>query len=377
MNKLSVFLIVVLSFTSVQTFAFDSKFKGFIALDLLNAKKEKNEVQQLSTGIGTFDLKFYAKHDKTSMKIKLDLDDSDIGSKYKIFEEAQMSYNITKELRLLGGKGKVRFHQMRYGVINSHYVDGGSILGTNHSFRDQDNKILVGLRFGSYSKGFLNHFTLYGESEIPKLDRDDNVEVSDSGVVETVNTKTFSTDQQRGIANKLEWFMSKETKMSFALLYFYADYRPKETYAADWAGTYKKSGLEVFWEYSYAQVSTHPYDKYSTKDQDEHIAQIGFEKYLTDKWNLLASMDYAFVDSQRHTQQLANGKPSRNDGYQYETTTYKFGVGTKYKMSKSSFITIGTEFEAQDNVATDTAGVEVSDENLHAYLVGADLAFWF
>lgn len=367
--------VILISFTApiFNSFAFDATIKGFIALDMLVLEKQEARKQELETGIGTLDLKVYATQDDFSAKLKLDLDDSRLGDAYNIFEEATVSYKFMPDHQLILGKGKVPFHQMHWGVINSSFIDGGSIMGTEHGLYDLDNRLLLSWRFGGFSRGFFNYLTYWGESQRPQTNRDGTIRYSNStanGQIQYENSKTFSSKEQAGIANQFEWFINRQLSVSVAGMYYYNDLNPKNNWAFDLATQYSSRDLEVWAEYVRAFISTNDKSRYPTFRKNEHLVQLGAEFYLTELYNFLVNAEAAFVNDQRH---FVSGNTFDNDGKKYEVDTYKLEAGVKIKLQKMAFITLGTHVEKQNEVVK-TNGTDTSK---FAYQLASKFSFWF
>ncbi len=384
------FLALFLTTYSPLSLAIETDIKGFLALDLLTMQKSDGSNQVLETGIGVLDIKLYASHEDFRYKIKLDLD-GDLSNRNGLFEEASLSYLPTKFLKLTFGKGKVPFHRMRYGVLESSYIDGGSLLGTNHSLRDQDRKILISTRIGSYNHGFFNHFTFYGNSSSPKRLRADDSKLDlkdDWSDISYENSKIFNTKFEKGFANKFEWLISRSMNLSLAALYFDRDIDPKADYAFAIGYEYDLNAFEIYFEYVWAYLSKHPNDKHTSKSQREQIIQLGGQYRFNQEWALAVNMEAAFVNTERHLKTDYPSRPSggnaknpadygfgqsfNNDGSKREADNMKFEIGLKHKVTKSLVITVGTVLERKwekiNNIESDPKD---------AYKVASSLSFWF
>lgn len=355
-----------------SSYAFDASVRGFIALDMLSIQKQENRKQEVMTGIGTLDLKVYATHDDFSTKIKLDLDSGRIGDAYNIFEEATASYRFLPNHQLIMGKGKVPFHQMHWGVINSSITDGGTIFNTDHSMRDLDRKLVLSWRAGGFTSGYFNYLTFWGNSQQPEKNFDGSLRLTGAPSSHRItyrNEKTFSSKDEAGFANKFEWFFNRQLSASVAGMYYYNDINPKNNWALDLSSRYSDRDLEVWFEYVRAFISTHYAASYATMKKYEDLVQLGAEYYLTELYNVLANIEGVRVNNQRH---FITGS-SFNNGKKYETDTYKFEIGVKIKFQRSAYVTIGGQVERQDYaVATD-------DINKHeyAYQLKSGFSFWF
>lgn len=352
--------------------AFDASIKGFIALDMLSIKKQESRKQEVETGIGTLDLKVYATQDDFTAKLKLDLDDSRIGDAGNIFEEATVSYKFLPDHQLIMGKGKVPFHQMHWGVINSSYTDGGAIFNTDHSIRDFDNRLVLTWRYGGFTRGFFNYLTYWGNSEQAQKNSNGTLRTSGSAPnlsLVTQNNKTFSSKDEAGVANKFEWFFNRQLSASMAAIYYYNDINPKNSWAFDLATRYSSRDVEVWAEMVRGFTSTNPYARYATLKKNESLFQIGAEYYLTELYNALANIEAVLVNNQHHE---VTGS-TFNDGKRVKTNTYKVEAGVKVKFQKSAFMTLGAQAERQD----EEVPADNTDTSQFAYQLAAKISFWF
>lgn len=376
---------------STCSYSIETEVKGFIALDTLALEKQDGRSQTVETGIGVLDIKLYARQDDFQTKIKLDLD-GNLGDKNNLFEEATVAYRPIYDLRLMFGKGKVPFHQMQYGVLESSYTDGGSLLGTTHSFRDQDRKIIVTARYGSYKTGFFNHFTFYGNSAQPDRLREDDTKLFLKKSFDEItyrNEKVFNTKFEKGFANKFEYHPFRGLKLAVAGLYFSRDIDPDADYAFDFSMKYDVAQTQFYFEVVYAYLSKHPNDKYTARRQNELFFQTGGEYRLTSTWALGVNIEAIFVNSQRHDLNdypatvsgctdntdpdcYGFGQSFFNDGSRRETNNAKIELGSKHKLNRSLLFTVGTVFERRWDWVN---GIETSKRD--AYQLGSALSFWF
>lgn len=352
----------------IPSYAFDTSIRGFIALDVLSVVKQEGRQQEAQTGIGTLDIKVYATQDDFSAKLKLDLDDSRIGDAGNLFEEATVSYRFMPDHQLIMGKGKVPFHQMHYGAINTSYTDGGSNFNTDHSVRDFDNRLLLSWRYGGFTKGFFNYLTYWGNSEQAQTNSDGTPRII-SGRLQYRNEKTFSSKDEAGLANRLEWFFNREMSASIGGIYYYNDLNPKNSWAMNLATRYTSRNIEIWGEYIRGFTSTHPSANYATFKKNEHLFQLGTEIYLTELYNLVMNTEAVIVTNQKH---FETGS-TFNNGQKLETDTYKFEAGVKIKFQKMAFMTLGGQIEKQDEVISATG----LDEKKYAYQLASKISFWF
>lgn len=358
--------------------------RGFIALDLFSFEKKESSRAEHETGIGTLDLKLYAQKDDIGSKIKLDLD-GDLSDRHSIFEEALVYYRLTPNWNITFGKGKVPFHQMHWGVIINSYVDGGSVLGTENSIRDFDEKILLTLRYGQFSRGFFNHFTIFGDPEQVRRNSAgkpcfDPSCASSGSSYEVQNMRSFSLENQRGVANQFEYFFTRELEAAFSLLWYKRDVDPNDNYGAGLSLRYRRPDFEVWSELTTGQYSQSQYLRYSAKRQIEHWFQFGMEKKLSEKHSILMNIEGQWID--KETQEVQGD--SRQTGLNEVYFTKKIELGAKHYLSRSAFITVGVLLEhkdfyvpsAQRQEYTKKTGDKINREQVGAG-AKATLAYWF
>ena len=160
MKKLSWLLVCSLGLFTSKAHAFDTSLRGFIALDALNFEKISGEKASSVIGIGVLDLKVFAQKDDMGVAIKMDLDGK-LDKRYNIFEEAYVGYRGIRDWRFMAGKGVVRFQNIHWGVAENSYQDGGSVLGSENSFRKLSKRAFLAVAYGHYSRGFLNTFSFF------------------------------------------------------------------------------------------------------------------------------------------------------------------------------------------------------------------------
>jgi len=351
---------------SNQTYALTTEIKGFVGLDILKLYKKESSEPTLQTGIGTLDLKFYAYHDNISFKLKLDLDDSEMGEAYNLFEEANATYRITDNFKITAGKGLVPFNQKRYGIIESPYMDGGSPIGGKNSWRDPDNKILIILTNGSFKNGYMNHFTFYGESK--QIEKNSNgspkiiTKIENDREYQSLSyktTKDFQTKDQRGVANKLEFFLGKLTIYGSGI-YYYNDVYPMDSWALDTGGRYVTPELEIWFETLYGFYSTHSLANYAAFKQYEKLIQIGMEKRLNQSFFIGTNLEGMLV--KKHTWS------SQMDEYRQ----MKLEIGPKYLIRENAFVTFGVVGEKQKVYRN-----SVYRETKHLLGTALKLSFWY
>ena len=372
-------LLLSLVISSSTTFAFDGNIKGFFAFDLFGLQKKESRDQEADTGLGTIDLKFYFNHEDFNAKIKLDLD-GDLSDSNNLYEEATVTWKLLPSLKLQAGKGKVRFHQMHYGIVQSSYVDGGSVLGTRHGLRDQDRKLIVAAIYGGWKQGFRNTLTFFGDAS-QRTGRSSGRDYARENDYES--QKDFNSKDERGVANRIEFYPIKHLTVATAGYYHKKDFWLKERYAFDLSAQYRTWDLDIWFEYVYAFVPTHPNDKYATAAQYEQIIQAGIEKKINDKISVVFNAEAAFVNSQEFnytrddtsvptefTDKYSNA--DNNNGEKNTTDTWKVETGINYRAAKRVSLKLGFMYEQQKlgygSVQNDWTG---------AYRIGSGISYWF
>ncbi len=389
-------LLLTVLLTSPSLWALDAEIKGFIALDLLGIEKIDSKKLDATSGLGALDLKVYATHQDFTAKIKLDLDDSNLGSGYNLYEEANVTYRASSDLKIIAGKGKVPFHRMRYGVTESSYIDSGSLLGSDHSWRDVDQKIVVTASYGSFKKKYFIHTTIYGNSEEFEKNIDGTIKANfnsrfNSYELSKRPSNSFHIRDELGLASKLEYFFTRQLEMSAAAIYYKSQWQ-KPSWAVDYGGRYRVGEHEIWWESEYALYRTHPFDRYASFYQTELYFGVGAEYRLNSKWALLTNWEAMIVNNWAWPDQPIN--PLDNNGTGgftnqktenalYENDNYKAELGLKYYFQKSAFVTLGFMYEKKiskkdhSKTAANNDTTAFRNPNRDGRQVKAGLAFWF
>lgn len=400
MKKLS-FLVLLLPCLS---YAFDTSVKGFIALDAFNYEKIEGKKAGAIVGIGVLDLKIFAEQDNMTAAMKLNLD-GNLGDKYSLFEEAYASYRGIPGFRLSLGKGVVRFQNLHWGVVENTYYDGGSVLGSENSFRKLSEKAYASVSYGGKSKGFINTFWFWGDSREIAYDSQDAVIYSTSTTSDssssskttltgykTDNVVAFDTSKQTGLANKIELFNFGNWTLSNGLTYYKKSEAKRPTYAIDFGANYESADIEIWVDLLFGQTHKLPYEQYPTYSNDEYFLQVGFDKSITETWSWVSNAEYLYTNNQQWTypstvaitstkSYTVDSNFTSRSGQLVKTKQYKLETGAKYKLSKTSFTTIGVLYE---NKRSSLNGVEnlnyiksASNPNRHAYKFSASVSFWF
>jgi hypothetical protein len=367
----------VLSLLSLNSLAIDTEIKGFVALNTLSYEKIEFKDATMKMGIGTIDLKFYFNHEDFGAKIKLDLDGK-LSDSNNLYEEAMVSWRGVRNLKLSLGKGKLRFHQVSYGVNESSYIDGGSLLGTYHSFRDQDRKIMGEIAYGGYRKGYRNTFAIYADSAQPQTTtrNDAGYEVDSDNFLEYENEKEIDTRADYGLVNQFTIFPTRGLHFSLGALIRDREADYNKNYSFDFHGKFKSGNWELIWEYAYAYVSTHPNDLYSVEHQREQMAQYQTLYRLTEITKLQINLEAAFVRGQRFNS--ANipgttlGQTYRNNGVATANNNYKVDTGVLWKVAPRVNLKAGVLYERRyswyDNKYNGFT---------YAWSLGSGVNFWF
>ncbi|ATH07858.1 hypothetical protein BIY24_07810 [Halobacteriovorax marinus] len=377
-------------FLATKTYALDTEVKGFIALNTLSYESVEDRDPTMKMGIGTIDLKFYFNHEDFGAKIKLDLD-GQLDEPNNLYEEAMLTWRPMRNWRFGIGKGKVRIHQMAFGVLESHYIDGGSLLGTKHSFRDQDRKIVGEISYGGYRKGFRNTFNVYADSRQPKEDYDTSnpvgYETDDSsnpgrGEIIYETEKEIDTRKDIGIANKIYFYPKRGVEFAIGGLIKDRDLDYNLNWATDVSGKYKTGAWEFIFEYTFAYVSNHPNDRYAIEHQYEQLGQLQVLYELTEITTLQLNTEFALVNSQEFNKNnIPNGvgQQNFNRGQSAHTNNYKVDFGVIWKMAKRVNFKVGALYERKyEWKALSHLGYAHGYAGFRdAWALGSGVNFWF
>lgn len=369
--------------------SFDTSLKGFIALDALNFEKIQGKKGASVIGIGVLDLKVFANKDDLSAAIKLDLDGK-LDKENNIFEEAYVTYRGIPEWRLLLGKGVVRFQNLHWGAVVNSYQDGGTVIGTENGYRKISRKAFIAAAYGDRKIGFQNQFTVWGESnEINQEDdgtpqytfANSNGSQKISGY-KTRDVTAFNTSKQIGVANKFDYYFSDALKMNLSGIYYKNRLQTKPSYGFDIGLNYETAEVEVWMDLLYGVTAKLPYESYTTYNKKDYFLQLGMEYSLNEKWSLVENAEILYVKDQQHVYDstAASSFTSKSGNY-YESLTYKLESAVKYKLTKSSHLTLGALFEKkkakQNGVENLTDMRDVRNPNKEAYKLLSAVSFWF
>lgn len=392
---LAIFLIPNISF------ALDAAVKGFIALDALNYKRIQRARDSINIGIGVLDLKIFAEQDNMTAAIKLNID-GNLSVQNNLFEEAYATYRGIKNFKITLGKGVVKFQNLHWGVIENTYQDGGSVLESENSWRKISNKALVSVAYGNRGIGFLNTFTVWGDSSEIQFDEKGNPKFQTSGGAgtaaspktitgyETKSVPSFTTQKQLGLANKFELYRGSDWTLTTGQVYFKNKLQDKPSYAIDFGASMDGTVWEYWLDAIYGFTSKSPFESYTTYRKNEYFIQTGLQYHFDEYWSILTNLEYLHVKDRAHS-----FSPFTFDGVTYYkadtridksgqtvvSNSYKIEVGGQYKLSKSSFITTGAMYEkkiAAKNGEKNLTYIQgVFNPNADAIQLLSSISFWF
>ena len=390
--SLLIFLIPSIAFT------FETSLKGFIALDALNYEKIQTKKGAAVIGIGVLDLKVFAEQDDITAAIKLNID-GDLAVKNTIFEEAYASYRGIRDWKFSLGKGVVKFQNLHWGAIENSYLDGGSVLGTENSWRKVSNKAFMSASFGHRSRGFLDTLSLYGDSTEIQTDEQGNPYFVSSGsnpkyvsAYSTQNVTAFNTAKQIGLANKFEYYKLDNWTFTAGQIYYKNDVQPDASYGIDFGANREGDDFEIWVDLLYGFTSKGAFEAYTTKAKDEFFIQAGSSYHYNENWSFVLNSELMIVKDQAHTysaggftvgtiQYKADSKFLDKSGQLVESNNFKIETAAQRKLSKSSFVTIGALYERK-NATKD--GIEhlsyipgVYNANCEAFKLASSVSFWF
>lgn len=389
-------IFALLMMTSVPNLAFslETSLKGFIALDALNYEKIQNKEGAAVIGIGVLDLKVFAEQDNMTAAIKLNID-GNLSIQNSLFEEAYASYRGLKNWKLTLGKGVVKFQNLHWGGIENTYLDGGSLLGTENSWRKVSNKAFASAGYGGHSLGFLDIFTVWGESTEVLMDDSGKkpLYVISSGNVitsyKTQNVPAFNTSKQIGLAHKFEYYPMDDWTLTAGQIFYQNRLAPKKSYAFDF-GLNKEGNKSNYWiDMLYGFSSKAPYDLYTTYAKKEYFIQLGTQYYLNEILSLVENVEFLYTSDQAHTYNdfVSDGVTYKTDpkfdknNQIVKSINYKFESAVQYKLSKSSFVTIGALYEKKYTSRNGLKGLTVikgvENPNAEAFKLASSLSFWF
>ena len=398
MKKLVLALTTVSCLLPLTAHSFDTSVRGFIALDALNYEKVQGQKAGAVMGIGVLDLKIFAEQDDMSAAMKLDLD-AKLEKENNIFEEAYATYKGIPNMRISLGKGVVRFQNLHWGAVENSYQDGGTVIGTENGYRKISRKAFLAASYGGRSQGFINQFTIWGDSTEMSQDSSGKlVYVTNSAgankqitAYKMEEVTAFNTSKQIGLGNKAEIFATDAWKFTFGQLYYKNRLGGgKANYAFDVGANYESSAMEIWVDTLYGFSSKLPYDSFTTKAKTEYFAQVGMEYFLDQKWSLVENVEALYVKDLQHTYAtfsedgvtyLPTSQQLEKSGATYKIFVYKLESAVKYKLTKSAQITVGGLYEkktSQRNGVKDLVFIrDVRNANKEAFKLASSVSFWF
>lgn len=398
MKKLVLALTTVSCLLPIAAHSFDTSVRGFIALDALNYEKVQGQKAGAVMGIGVLDLKIFAEQDDMSAAMKLDLD-AKLEKENNIFEEAYATYKGIPNMRISLGKGVVRFQNIHWGAVENSYQDGGTVIGTENGYRKISRKAFLAASYGGRSQGFINQFTIWGDSTEMSQDSSGKVVyvTNSAGANKQITAykfeevTAFNTSKQIGLGNKAEIFATDAWKFTFGQLYYKNRLGGgKANYAFDIGANYESSAMEIWIDTLYGFSSKLPYDSFTTKAKTEYFAQVGMEYFLDQKWSLVENVEALYVKDLQHTYAtfsedgvtyVPTTQQLEKSGATYKVFVYKLESAVKYKLTKSAQITVGGLYEkktSQRNGVKDLVFIrDVRNANKEAFKLASSVSFWF
>jgi hypothetical protein len=356
---ISIFTTALVLFTT-SLFAVETKVGGFVALDLVTLTDrywDEESEGEYGFGIGTVSLKVKSYVDDTSFKVKLDIDSRYIDGSYNLIEELVVGQKLTDNFTIKAGKGIVAFHNKHYGVVKDSYFDGGTVLGYGLiNFDDQDRRIFISTVCGGYKSGYRNTFSLYAKED---MDQSKGLNAAGNEKYKYTTAKNVDPENQIGVANKFEYYMTKEITTSVAGLIYMHKQNPHTNYAVDLGAKYRTADLEGWFEAQYGKSSLDNGEDDPVENKKELVAQVGAEYYIiSQKVSLLTDIEYASVKYNEvgSTTEVA-------------ASYAKAEAGVGYKFNKHTKLTTGLLLETMENDAW--------EDNKKAYMVKSGVTYYF
>ncbi|AYF44497.1 MULTISPECIES: hypothetical protein [Halobacteriovorax] len=383
MFKKSLFLSLLL-LSSFNSLAVNYNVKAFLVLDLLTLEKVGDDSTKAEMGYGTADVKFYFNHNEWSAKFKLDIDAvEEAGTTVDLMEEAVLSYRFNNNWKLTGGKGKVPFYTMHFGISERNMMDGGYLTQTYSSMRAGyfKRKYLLTLRYGGWRQGQIHDVTFFGSNQMARRDRDDESRPylpNGDDEISYDTERTFNTNFQKGFAYKGRIIPSRNHEIIFGAFSYWRDIDPKEDYGFSLAYQFENRDWSVWTEALYGYWSAHPNDRYTKLRQESYNAQLGFLYRLADKWNVGINLEYSFVTDRAHDRNdypADFGQSNFNDGNLRHVSLYKADIGAQYQVGRNVQLNGGILIERQIDEETST-NVFGNPEKTNAYALNFSLTTW-
>lgn len=386
-------LIIAAFLLPTLAYSFDTSVKGFIALNAFDYQKIQDKKGAGVIGIGVLDLKIFAEQDNMTAAMKLDLDGK-LSEDYNIFEEAYASYRGIRDFRFTVGKGVVKFQNLHWGSVANTYLDGGSILGTENSWRKLSKKAFASVSYGHRSRGFLDTVWVWGDSSEIGFDEKGFPKFSGTTNVKsyfTNSVKAFNTDLQLGFANKIEIYKIDNFTFTNGLVVYKKKLQTNASYAMDLGLIYESADLEIWVDILAGHTQKPKFDSYTTYSNDELFIQSGFEKSLNEFWSWATNAEATYTRNQSWVYEnsfVQDGKTytvdtslTEKSGQIVKTLNYKLETSAKYKLSKTAFTTIGVLYENKISEKNDVKDLSyiagVYNANKSAYQLIGSISFWF
>lgn len=352
---------------------------GFVAFDLLSYKGNKvDEKETYETGLGTIILNLEASYEQTSLQVKLDFDDSNIGTAYKILEEIYLTQQLNENLAVSLGKGIIEFQDNDYGAMNGPFTDGGSELGEfKLSWQELSNRFFLSTTYGSRSLGWKNQFYVWGTPDRESFDREDDGSLSltqagngTSSEPYVESKKNFDFDNQIGFANRTDVYLNAITSVYAGSAYYDNDLNPHAGYAGA-LGVNLKDDRLLAW--TNLQVGYNSSAKDSFENKYQAFAQAGGQLPVSQDFSMRANLEAAVYRYNEFEQTYDNGRvESSVSGDYVDGRIARAGLGLVYHFNDRSSWTNGLSYEYL---------VEAEDfadpSNNYAIKAGSNLIFAF
>lgn len=382
-------LIALLFALPILSFGFDTSVKGFIALSALDYQKIEGRTGGPVIGIGVLDLKVFAEQDNMSAALKLDLDGK-LSDDYNIFEEAYASYRGIPGMRFSVGKGVVKFQNLHWGAVQNTYLDGGTLLGTENSWRKLSKKAFASVSYGGKSKGFLNTFWIWGDSVENQYDEQGKLKYATTTNVKAYQTnavKAFNTNLQTGLANKIEIYHFGDLTITQGLALYKKKNLNNVSWAVDFGLLYENSSIEAWADLLAGHTSKLPFDQYTTYSNNEIFLQVGADYNLNESWSFVNNAEIVYNENRSWVYTSTpegysiDKSLTEKSGQFVKTMNFKLESGLKYKLSKTSFITTGVLYERKNSEKNGIKNLSyipgVYNANRSAYEAISSVSFWF
>ncbi|EPZ51487.1 hypothetical protein M902_2943 [Bacteriovorax sp. BAL6_X] len=382
-------LISLLLLSSITAQAYDFNVRAFMVLDLMTLEKIGGNSTRAEMGYGTADIKVYFNHEQWSAKFKLDIDATEeAGTTVDLMEEALLTYRFNNNWKLTGGKGKVPFYTMHFGITERNLMDGGYLTQTYSGMRAGyfKRKYLLTLRYGGWRQGQTHDVTFFGSNQQVRRDRDNQsipyLGGDPTSELQYDTERTFNTNFQRGFAYKGRYNPTQNHEIIVGAFTYWRDIDPEADHGYSLAYQYENNSWAFWTEGLFGYFSKHPNDRYATLKQETYNAQVGFLYKIDDKWAAGINAEYSFVYDLAHDKDDYSADPTTgfgqsryNDGNVSRTTIYKLDIGAQYKLSRKVQLNGGFLVERQYREETNTSTDGNADET-NGYAINFSLSTW-